>query len=97
MKLSDLHPKVKQPRDRVRPKRRTGTVRLLVDLSKMRRERGVTLRQVADALKISTSVLCQIENGCTPSIESALRIASFIGDPVEKIWALNRYERVKGK
>jgi DNA-binding XRE family transcriptional regulator len=67
---------------------RPSTTRLLVDLQEMRRDRGVTLRQVKKAIKVSDASLCQVEHGCTPSLESALRIAAFIELPVEKIWAL---------
>jgi len=91
MKLTDLKPKLRQ----IDPKRRTGSVKLLLNLSQIRREHGVTLRQAADALHISLGVLSQIENGCTPSLESALNLAAFINRPVENIWALNAKRKLK--
>ena len=62
--------------------------RLLIDLQGLRENKGVTLRQVEKAIKISNASICQIEHGCTPSLDSALRIAAFIDMPIEKIWAL---------
>jgi DNA-binding XRE family transcriptional regulator len=96
MKLADLKPKLR----RIDPKRRTGSVKLLISLSQIRRERGVTLRQAAEALRMSLGPLSQIENGCTPSLETALNIAAFINQPIEKIWALasdRRRRKVRGE
>jgi DNA-binding XRE family transcriptional regulator len=62
--------------------------RLLVDIQGMRVSKGVTLRQVKKVIKVSNATLCQIEHGCTPRLDSALKIAAFIELPVEKIWAL---------
>jgi DNA-binding XRE family transcriptional regulator len=62
--------------------------RLLVDIKGMRESKGVTIRQVEKHIKVSNATLCQIEHGCTPRLDSALKIAAFIELPVERIWAL---------
>ena len=96
MKLAKMKPIVRSG-GYANPSRRTGTIRLLVDLKRMRRERGITIRQAGAALGISSGIVCQIENGCSPSIESALRFAAFVDVPVEKIWALKPQRNGKGK
>lgn len=68
--------------------RRPARTRLLVDLRSLREAKGVTLRQVAEATGISNPSLCQTEHGCTPALDTALRLAAFVELPVEKIWAL---------
>lgn len=88
MKLSDFKPTKRQPRTQ-RPSK---TV-LLVDLKAMREEHGVTLRQAQAAFGVNNSALWQAEQGCTPSLQTALRIADFVEMPVEKIWALKKGER----
>ena len=67
---------------------RTPSTRLLVDLRGMREAKGVTLRQVEHEAGISNPSLCQIEHGCTPSLENALKIAAFVELPIQEIWAL---------
>lgn len=84
MKLSQMEP---GKRISVTAQRPTKT-RLLVDIQGMRVSKGVTLRQVKKVIKVSNATLCQIEHGCTPRLDSALKIAAFIELPVEKIWAL---------
>lgn len=49
-------------------------------LKRIRIEKGVTLRQVADAANISESMYCLIENGKRrPSPDVAKRIGSYLG------------------
>jgi DNA-binding XRE family transcriptional regulator len=84
MKLADMKP---SKRISAAAKKPTKT-RLLVDLQGLRESKGVTLRQVEKVIGVSNASLCQIEHGCTPSLESALKIAIFVEIPVEKIWAL---------
>jgi DNA-binding XRE family transcriptional regulator len=43
---------------------------------------------VEKAISVSNATLCQIEHGCTPRLDSALKIAAFVDIPVEDIWAL---------
>ena len=84
MKLSQMKP---GKRISVTAQRPTKT-RLLVDIQGMRESKGVTLRQVQKVIKVSNATLCQIEHGCTPRLDSALKIAAFIELPIESIWAL---------
>lgn len=71
----------------------TGSVKMLIDLRRMRIDRGITLRQIETATGISNAVWSQIERGKVPSIGTALKISTFISQPVEKIWALRKAER----
>jgi DNA-binding XRE family transcriptional regulator len=84
MKLADMKP---SKRVLATTKKPTKT-RLLVDLQGLREGKGVTIRQVEKAIQVSNATLCQIEHGCTPRLDSALKIAAFVDIPVEKIWAL---------
>jgi DNA-binding XRE family transcriptional regulator len=88
MKLSEL-----KPSRRIQRAQRPSRTVLLVDLQAMRLDRGVTLRQVQTALGVNNAVLCQVEHGCTPSLETALRLAAFVELPIEKIWALKKGSR----
>ena len=84
MKLTDIKPNQKISATSKRPTK----TRLLIDLQGLRENRGVTIRQVEKAIHISNATLCQIEHGCTPRLDSALKIAAFVDIPVEDIWAL---------
>lgn len=84
MKLSQMKP---GKRILVTAQRPTKT-RLLVDIQGMRESKGVTIRQVEKVIRVSNATLCQIEHGCTPRLDSALKIAAFIELPIESIWAL---------
>jgi DNA-binding XRE family transcriptional regulator len=84
MKLSQMKPRKRVSVSASRPTK----TRLLIDLQGMRESKGVTLRQVQKAIGVSNATLCQIEHGCTPRLDSALRIAAFVELPVEQIWAL---------
>lgn len=86
MKLSQLKPTKHIPANPARPAK----TRLLVNIKQMRESRGITLRQVEKAIKVSNPALCQIENGCTPRLDIALKIANFLELPVEKIWGLKK-------
>jgi len=91
MKLADMKP----ARRIIAASKRPSTTRLLIDLQGLREGKGITLRQVEKAIKVSNATLCQIEHGCTPSLDSALKIAAFIEMPVEKIWALKAKQELK--
>ena len=84
MKLSQMKPSKRI----IAASKKPSTTRLLVNLQQLRENRGVTLRQVEKEIKVSNATLCQIEHGCTPSLETALKIAAFIEIPVERIWTL---------
>ena len=73
----------------------SGKVKLLLDLRRMRIERGITLRQIEAATGLANAIWSQVERGKSPSIETALRIASFVETPIEKIWALNGKRKAK--
>lgn len=66
---------------------RAGT-RLLVDLQDIRKKHRVNLKAAAREAGLSGAILLNIEHGCTPRLDSALKIAAFVDIPVEKIWAL---------
>lgn len=52
----------------------------LMDLRKLRRERGITQVELANAAGISQAMLSNIENGNRkPSVETARRIAAKLG------------------
>jgi DNA-binding XRE family transcriptional regulator len=84
MKLAQMKPSKRISLTAQRPSK----TRLLVDLQGMRESKGVTIRQVEEAISVSNATLCQIEHGCTPRLDSALKIAAFVDLPVEKVWAL---------
>jgi DNA-binding XRE family transcriptional regulator len=84
--LSQMNPR--KHRQITSARSRTSPTKLLVDLAQMRRDRGISMRQVEEVIGVSNASLCQIENGCNPSLEAALAIAAFVEMPVEKIWAL---------
>ena len=48
----------------------------------------MTLRAVKKAIGVSDAALCAIEHGCTPRLDTALKLAAFLEIPVERIWAL---------
>ena len=84
MKFADMKP---SKRISVSANKPTKT-RLLINLQGLRESKGITIRQVEKVIKVSNATLCQIEHGCTPRLDSALKIAAFMDIPVEKIWAL---------
>ncbi len=84
MKLAEMKPSKRI----LKASKRVSSTRLLIDLQGLRESKGITLRQVEKAIKVSNPALCQVEHGCTPSLETALKIAAFIDLPVEKIWKL---------
>jgi len=84
MKLADMKPSKRILATSSKPSK----TRLLVDLKRLRESKGVTIRQVEKVINVSNATLCQIEHGCTPRLDSALKIAAFVDIPVEKIWEL---------
>ena len=91
MKLADMKPAKRILAATKKPSK----TRLLIDLQGLRESKGITLRQVEKAIKVSNATICQIEHGCTPSLDSALKIAAFIEIPIEKIWALKTRQESK--
>lgn len=58
----------------------------------LRRERGITQEELADALEVSRRTISSIENGrYNPSLELAFRIARFFGLTIEEIFQEDEY------
>jgi len=58
----------------------------------LRRERGITQEELADALEVSRQTISSIENGrYNPSLELAFRIARFFGLTIEEIFQEDEY------
>lgn len=90
MKISEITPTYKKPGPkRQRPLREANT-KLLVNLGSVRQKYGLSLRDVSGNSDIDTASLLRAEQGATPSLENALKIAKLFDIPVEKIWALKR-------
>lgn len=74
------------------PKKRTWLHKaetvLLIDLAKLRTDKGITLRDAAKACGLMTGTYYRIECGGTPSYRAAFKVAAFIDLPMEKIWKL---------
>ncbi len=77
---------------------RIDIARLGERLRRVRTRRELTLRQVADATKISIPTLSRIERGGANEIESdtLLALSEWLGDPVESL-ADKRMPRPPGK
>lgn len=55
-------------------------------LSELRKEKNMTQKELAKALKLSVSAIAMYEIGQrTPSLKKALEIADFFGVPIESI------------
>jgi len=85
--ISTIKPRKASPPGKPRRPPRT---RLLIDIATLRHDRGITLRDVGKEIKIGSPAICEAENGCTPRLDTALRIAAFLELPVERIWALKK-------
>ena len=64
------------------------TVRLLVNLSEMRREKLLTIYECAKECGLTNSTFMRIESGESPRLATALILAKFYELPVESIWEL---------
>lgn len=61
----------------------------------VRAERGVTRRQLADALGVHYQTIGYLERGeYNPSLDLALRIARFFDLPVEVVFSLDPFPRI---
>lgn len=85
--ISTIKPRIVATPNKVR---RPPHTRLLIDIATLRSGRRITLRDVEREIKVGTPVMSEIENGCTPRLDTALRIAAFLELPVERIWALKK-------
>lgn len=64
-------------------------------IAMLRAERGITRRQLADALGIHYQTVGYLERGeFRPSLDLALRLAKFFGVPVEVIFSLEPFPRL---
>lgn len=64
-------------------------------MRQLRTERGVTRRQLADALGIHYQTVGYLERGeYSPSLQLALRIAEFFAVPVEQVFSLQPFPRI---
>lgn len=90
MKLSEMKPKTKPKATHCAD---AMTV-LQVDITELRKSRGISLHQASEAIGIKVGVLFDAERGKTPRLDTALRLAEFIDLPVEKIWMIRRKRRV---
>ena len=65
-------------------------------VKKIRVERGLSQQDLATALKVSRQTISYIENGQKkPTILLALRLAEYLGMPVEKIFELEEADKKK--
>ncbi|HEY8339079.1 MAG TPA: helix-turn-helix transcriptional regulator [Egibacteraceae bacterium] len=61
----------------------------------LRREQGVSRRELAEALGVHYQTIGYLERGeYSPSLALALRIAQFFGVPVEVVFSLTPFERI---
>jgi putative transcriptional regulator len=61
----------------------------------LRAERGVTRRELADALGVHYQTVGYLERGeYSPSLHLALRIAAFFDLPVEVVFSLDPFPRI---
>ncbi len=64
-------------------------VTLLVDIRALRREENVGVKKAAEWMRVPPPRLDRIEDGATPSLGNALKIAAFMRMPVEQIWKVS--------
>lgn len=65
-------------------------------LALLRAEQGVSRRQLADALGVHYQTVGYLERGeYNPSLQLALRIARFFDVPVEVVFSLEPFPRVR--
>ena len=58
-------------------------------LKECRKEKGVSQRDVADAIKVDRRSIIRYENGVrTPTLATALRLSEYYGRPVNDIFHL---------
>ncbi len=64
-------------------------------IAMLRVERGVTRRELADALGVHYQTVGYLERGeYAPSLHLALRIAAYFGVPVEFVFSLEPFPRI---
>lgn len=64
-------------------------------IAMLRVERGITRRELADALGVHYQTIGYLERGeYAPSLHLALRIAAYFGVPVEFVFSLEPFPRI---
>ena len=64
----------------------------------LRAERGISRRQLADALGVHYQTIGYLERGeFRPSLYLALRIAEYFGVPVEVVFSVEPFPRIGGE
>ena len=64
-------------------------------IAMLRAERGISRRELADALQVHYQTIGYIERGeYSPSLHLALRIAAFFDVPAEVVFSLERFPRL---
>jgi putative transcriptional regulator len=81
------------------PSRSTGDRELVFNrLPMLRADRGISRSALADALGIHYQTVGYIERGeYAPSLHLALQIAAFFGLPVEAVFSLEPFERLRAE
>jgi putative transcriptional regulator len=74
---------------------RAAPERVFNRIAVLRAERGITRRQLADALEVHYQTIGYLERGeYSPSLELALRMAEFFEVPVEVLFSLRPFPRI---
>lgn len=64
-------------------------------LAQLRAERGISRRELADALQVHYQTVGYLERGeYSPSLHLALRIAAFFDLPVELVFSIEPFPRI---
>jgi putative transcriptional regulator len=64
-------------------------------IAMLRAERGISRRQLADAVEVHYQTIGYLERGeYSPSLHLALRIAEFFDVPVEVVFSLRQFPRL---
>lgn len=81
--------------DRLRPAPEPSDPPLHNRMAVLRAERGITRRQLAEAVGVHYQTVGYLERGeYSPSLLLALRIAEFFGIPVEQVFSVRPFPRI---
>ena len=65
----------------------------MIDLRKERLDRGLTLDQLSEEIKVPKNTIARVERGTEPVPKTKLRIASFYGLKPSDIWPVENTDR----
>ncbi len=65
----------------------------MCQISNLRSNLGLTLRDIEEKTGVSSAVLSTIEHGTDPQLTTARTIARFFGKTVEDIWPITLAEK----